>query len=55
MNEIYIILLNQKYQPHIRAPSAPRYTDRVNTIYSYAYWTLHHLHIVIIETISNLI
>jgi len=34
-NEIYIIWMNQKYQPHIGALSAPRYTNHVNTIYSY--------------------
>ena len=43
MNEIYIIRMNQRYQPHIAARSAPRHTNCVIPF------------IVIIETIPNLI
>jgi hypothetical protein len=35
MNEIYIIRMNQRYQPHIPARSVPRHTNCVHTIYSY--------------------
>jgi len=35
VNEIYIIWVNQKYQPYIWTLSISSYTNHINTIYSY--------------------